>query len=164
MTSPNPSPAFAVSTGVLLVGTAGYGVWRLARLWAERERPATGYVAGKAITIMVVGIDGKPVEVATAAAFHRMRDAAAADGVAIKVVSGFRTMEEQQYLYGCYKTGNCNSGNLAALPGYSNHQSGHALDLNARDPAVGPWLRAHASTYGFHNTVPSEPWHWEYWP
>ena len=59
MTSPNPSPAFAVSTGVLLVGTAGYGVWRVARLWAERERSATGYVAGKAFTIMVVGIDGR---------------------------------------------------------------------------------------------------------
>lgn len=86
MTSPSPSPAFAVSAGVLLAGTAGYGVWRLARLWTERERPATGYVAGKAFTILVVGIDGKPVEVATAAAFRRMRDAAAADGVAIKVV------------------------------------------------------------------------------
>ena len=27
------------------------------------------------------------------------------------------------------KTCNCNSCNLAAVPGYSNHQSGHALDL-----------------------------------
>jgi len=24
--------------------------------------------------------------------------------------------------------------------------------------------RAHAGEYGFHNTVPGEPWHWEYWP
>ena len=93
-----------------------------------------------------------------------MRAAAASDGVTIKVVSGFRTMAEQEYLYGCYKSGTCNNGNLAARPGFSNHQSGHALDLNARDPAVGLWLRAHASAYGFHNTVPSEPWHWEFWP
>lgn len=156
--------ASGLAVGTLFVGAGGYGVVRLARLWAERERQVTGYVAGKSFAIVVVGIDGKPVEVATAAAFHRMRAAAAADGVAIKVVSGFRTMAEQEYLYGCYKSGKCNSGNLAARPGFSNHQSGHALDLNARDPAVGLWLRAHASAYGFHNTVPSEPWHWEFWP
>jgi LAS superfamily LD-carboxypeptidase LdcB len=150
--------------GTLLVGAGTYGLVRLVRLWAEREQQATGYVAGKAFAITVVSIDGKPVEVATAAAFSRMRDAAAAERVTIKVVSGFRTMAEQEYLYGCYKSGTCNNGNLAARPGYSNHQSGHALDLNARDPAVGLWLRTHANAYGFHNTVPSEPWHWEYWP
>lgn len=162
MAETNQIPGLAV--GALLVSAGAYGVVRLTRRWAERERQVTGYVAGKAFDITVVGVDGKPVEVATAAAFHRMRAAAASDGVTIKVVSGFRTMAEQEYLYGCYKSGTCNNGNLAARPGFSNHQSGHALDLNARDPAVGLWLRAHASAYGFHNTVPSEPWHWEFWP
>lgn len=157
-------PSAGVAIGALLACTTGYAAWRAVRLWNERERQAVGYVAGKAFTITVVGIDDKPVEVATAAAFRRMREAAAADGVSIKVVSGFRTMAEQEYLYACYKTKKCNSGNLAARPGFSNHQSGHALDLNARDPAVGAWLKDHASAFGFHNTVPSEPWHWEYWP
>ncbi len=153
-------------TTALTVGAAiaGYGVWRLVRRWNERERQALGYVAGQPFTLIVVGIDGKPVELKTAAAFRRMREAAADDGVRIRVVSGFRTKAEQEYLYGCYKSGECNNGNLAARPGFSNHQSGHALDLNARDPAVGAWLRDHASEYGFHNTVPGEPWHWEYWP
>lgn len=154
----------SLAAGALLVGGVGYGVLRAWRAWNERERQAVGYIAGQSFTIAVVGIDGKPVEVETAAAFRRMRDAAAADGVHVKVVSGFRTMAEQEYLYACYKSGQCNNGNLAARPGFSNHQSGHALDLNARDPAVGAWLRAHAVEYGIHNTVPSEPWHWEYWP
>ena len=74
------------------------------------------------------------------------------------------TIAQQKYLYSCYVNCSCNSCNLAAKPGYSNHQSGHALDLNARDPAVGAWLRAHAHEYGFRNTIASEPWHWEYWP
>ena len=162
MAETNQIPSLAV--GALLVSAGAYGVVRLTRRWAERERQVTGYVAGKAFDITVVGVDGKPVEVATAAAFHRMRAAAASDGVTIKVVSGFRTMAEQEYLYGCYIHCSCNNCNLAAKPGHSNHQSGHALDLNARDPAVGAWLRAHAHEYGFRNTIASEPWHWEYWP
>ncbi|MBK7397297.1 MAG: D-alanyl-D-alanine carboxypeptidase family protein [Myxococcales bacterium] len=92
-----------------------------------------------------------------------MQKAAAAAGVHIRVVSGFRTMSQQKYLYNCYVTKSCNGGNLAAKPGYSNHQSGHALDLNTSSAGVGSWLAAHADEYGFKRTVPSEPWHWEYW-
>lgn len=150
--------------GIAVLGGVGSGLVGLARWWNERERLAIGYVKGKAGAITVVPIDGKPVEVTTARAYRRMHEAASRAGVTIKVVSGFRTMAEQEYLYSCYKRGDCNNGNLAAKPGYSNHQSGHALDLNARDPAVGAWLRAHAHEYGFRNTVASEPWHWEYWP
>jgi hypothetical protein len=55
------------------------------------------------------------------------------------------------------------TGNLAAKPGYSNHQSGHALDLNTSSAGVYAWLEHHGATYGFKRTVPSEIWHWEYW-
>jgi hypothetical protein len=58
---------------------------------------------------------------------------------------------------------NCNSCSLAARPGYSNHQSDHALDLNTSDAGVLNWLNNHADEYGFARTVPSEAWHWEYW-
>ncbi len=149
---------------VAVVGGIGYGLVGLARWWRERERPAVGYVQGKPVSITVVAINGKPVELTTARAYRTMHTAAARAGIEIKVVSGFRTMAEQEHLYGCYIHCSCNNCNLAARPGHSNHQSGHALDLNARDPAVGAWLRAHAHEYGFRNTIASEPWHWEYWP
>ncbi len=123
----------------------------------------TGYKSGSAFTITVVEADGKPVEEKTASMYARMQKAAAADGVLIRVVSGFRTMAEQKYLYNCYLTGSCNGGNLAAKPGYSNHQSGHALDLNTSSGGVYSWLTKHAHEYGFERTVPSEIWHWEYW-
>jgi hypothetical protein len=83
--------------------------------------------------------------------------------VTLKIVSGFRTMSEQQYLYSCYVNCSCNSCNLAAKPGYSNHQSGHALDLNTSSSGVLNWLNANAAKYGFKRTVPSEAWHWEWW-
>jgi hypothetical protein len=127
------------------------------------KRTDTGYRSGSAYTITVVTADGKPIELATASMYARMQKAAAAAGVSLRVVSGFRTMSEQKYLYNCYVTKSCNGGNLAARPGYSNHQSGHALDLNTSAPGVSRWLNEHADEYGFKRTVPSEPWHWEYW-
>ncbi len=126
-------------------------------------RTDTGYKNGAPFTITVVTVDGKPVELDTANAFSVMQTAAAAAGVNLTVVSGFRTQAEQQYLYNCYANCNCNSCNLAAQPGYSNHQSGHALDLNTSSGGVLTWLNAHGAAYGFNRTVPSEVWHWEWW-
>ena len=99
-------------------------------------RQDTGYRSGASFAITVVTADGKPVEQETANAYAVMQAAAAAAGVNISVVSGFRTMSEQQYLYACYVNCNCNSCNLAAHPGTSNHQSGHALDLNTSSSGV----------------------------
>lgn len=127
------------------------------------ESQDTGYTDGNPFPITVVHIDGKPVEKDTANAYWVMRQAAAADGVDIHIVSGFRTYAEQQYLYNCWINCNCNNCNLAAPPGYSNHQSGHALDLNTGAPGVYNWLASHGGAYGFTETVPSENWHWEWW-
>ena len=126
----------------------------------SNRRVATGYRSGSAFTIHIVDADGKPIEEATASMYQRMQDAAAKAGVTLRIVSGFRTMAQQQALYDDYIHGR---GNLAAKPGYSNHQSGHALDLNTSGAGVYSWLENHADEYGFKRTVPSEIWHWEYW-
>jgi hypothetical protein len=127
------------------------------------ESQDVGYDAGAAFDITVVNVDGKPVEKDTANAFWVMRQAAAADGVDIHINSGFRTMADQEYFWMCYQCCCCNSCNLAAQPGYSNHQSGHALDLNASAPGVHAWLVSRGAEFGFSATVPSENWHWEWW-
>jgi hypothetical protein len=127
------------------------------------ERSDTGYRAGDAFAITVVTVDGRPVERSTANAYVALQAAAADDGVRLRIVSGFRTMSQQEYLYGCYVNCNCNNCNLAARPGYSNHQSGHALDLNTSDPGVLSWLNANGPSFGWERTVPSEAWHWEWW-
>ena len=121
---------------------------------------ATGYTKGKATKICTTVINGKAVEVKTAEAYAKMRAAAKKAGVSLAVVSGFRTMAKQRELYNLYKAGR---GNLAAPPGFSNHQSGHALDLNAKAPGVYKWLTANGAKFGFRRTVPSENWHWEHW-
>ncbi|MDP3276302.1 MAG: M15 family metallopeptidase [Deltaproteobacteria bacterium] len=120
---------------------------------------AQGYVSGVPRTICVARVDGRPVEVHTAEAYLRMQSAARSAGVSISIVSGFRTMAEQQELYRRYLAG---TGNLAARPGYSNHQSGLALDLNTSSGGVYAWLTSNGGRYGFIRTVPSEIWHWEF--
>lgn len=108
---------------------------------------------------MVVPIDWSEVEVRTARAFAMMRAAAEQDGVALWVVSGFRSHEHQQWLYAAWRAG---WGNRAARPGRSNHQSGRALDLEIDRPGVLAWLDANARRFGFKRTVKGEPWHWEW--
>jgi LAS superfamily LD-carboxypeptidase LdcB len=118
----------------------------------------TGYENGRARKICVTTVGGKQVEINTAKAFVRMRDAAKRDGVTLVVVSGFRTMQKQRELYRLFKAGR---GNPANPPGYSNHQNGLALDLNARAPGVYSWLTRNGGKFGFIRTVPRENWHWE---
>ncbi len=146
------------AAGLAVASSLGLGL----RLWSQRRRQVVGFVQGEPVVLTVDVLDGKLVELGTADAFRRMRSAAALAGVRLKVVSGFRTMAEQEHFYACYKNGDCNNGNYAERPGYSKHQSGHALDLNTRGAGVDAWLRDRAWEFGFKNTVPSEPWHWEY--
>lgn len=122
-----------------------------------------GYRNGKPVDLEVTEVDGVVVELKTAAAFVTMRDAAEGDGVYLQVWSGFRAHEHQAELYAAWKSG---LGNPAARPGYSNHQSGRALDINLLGvpKETYAWLLKNASRYGFRRTVPSEPWHWEYSP
>jgi len=116
----------------------------------------------------------------TACAFAKMAEAAAKVGASMKIASGFRTLARQQYFWSCYKKCNCNSCNVAASPGTSNHGRGVALDINtdcgkqakgaSRAPAacrnskVYMFLLQHGRTYGFVRAVQTEPWHWEYKP
>ncbi|XHF15198.1 M15 family metallopeptidase [Archangium gephyra] len=106
---------------------------------------------------------GKELRSDAAAAFNRMHAAAKAAGINLHVNSAFRTMEQQRDLYQKYLNG---TGNLAAKPGYSNHQGGIALDINVGGTGTSTykWLANNASRFGFARTVPSEPWHWEYRP
>ncbi len=125
-------------------------------------RSETGYENGRSFAITVVTVDGKPAERKTANAYALMQQAALRDGVRLSVVSGFRSMSEQRFLYACYVNCSCNDCNLAAQPGSSNHQSGEALDLNTAAPGVLGWLNRNGARFGFYRTVPSEAWHWEF--
>jgi hypothetical protein len=90
-----------------------------------------------------------------AAAFMKMKSAAAAEGINLTLTSSYRSYQKQAYLYQLYKQG---KGNLAAPPGTSKHEKGLAIDV-----ANGiPWMQRNAKKFGWKATVPSEDWHFEY--
>jgi LAS superfamily LD-carboxypeptidase LdcB len=127
---------------------------------AERPRVERGYRNGKPVRIKVVQIGWADVEVETAKAFRKMEKAARRAGVDLEIRSGFRSHARQKELYRAWRDG---YGNKAARPGFSNHQSGRALDISMTD-AVREWMRSHARRFGFRQTVRGEPWHWEFSP
>ncbi len=126
---------------------------------AASARSAVGYVSGTKTKVKLTAVNGAELEVRTAAAFRAMAKAARKRGVKLAINSGFRSHAQQVRLYRDYRRG---AGNLAARPGYSNHQSGRALDIYITNKKTLAWLKTHAAAYGFHRTVPGEAWHWEY--
>ncbi len=124
-----------------------------------QPRDEVGYRKGRKLRLEVVSIGWAEVEVRTARAFLAMQAAAKADGIELGIRSGFRSMEQQMWLYAAWKAG---YGNKAARPGHSNHQDGKALDLYLDTPETFAWLERHARRFGFKRTVRGEPWHWEY--
>ena len=120
---------------------------------------------------------------ATWQAFEQMVNDAYQDGIELNVVSAYRDYAYQAQLI----TKKLDQGQdildilkVNAAPGYSEHHSGRALDLNTpgceplseafENTAAFAWLQTNASLYGFNMSYPRnnsdgiiyEPWHWCY--
>jgi len=88
-----------------------------------------------------------------AAAFDRMAASARADGLALLVVSGFRSDAEQAALFAAHP-----DPKWVAPPGQSLHRCATELDLGP-ETAYG-WLVANASRFGFVQRYSWEAWHY----
>ncbi len=120
-----------------------------------------------------------------AQAWHDMKRAARQDGIVIEIVSAFRSIERQIDII----RGKLANGvpietvlTLSAPPGYSEHHTGRAIDINTpgceatEEPFEHTdafrWLTVHAHRFGFTLSYPRgnalgfiyEPWHWCYQP
>ena len=118
-----------------------------------------------------------------ARAWLAMRRAAAADGVALEAISGYRSHD---YQLGIFERKLARGQALEqiltvnAAPGYSEHHGGDALDIGTpgeppaeesfeATPAFA-WLGTHAAGHGFAMSYPRdnphgivyEPWHWRH--
>lgn len=123
----------------------------------------------KQITLVqIVGADNqlKFVSQDIADEYLALVNAAAADGVLLPLKSGFRTYPKQAYLRDGWDR-RLPGFNLAAKPGFSNHQDGFAYDFAIGGYEGNPlydWLKRNGPRHGFVRTVNKEPWHWEYRP
>jgi D-alanyl-D-alanine carboxypeptidase len=119
--------------------------------------------------------------------FNAMMIAAGSQGAQPTVVSSFRSYSYQVGLYNQYvaESGQSIADAFSAKPGYSEHQTGLAIDFGSHNDIAncqlsscygqtveGTWLAAHAYEYGFILRYPdgkqsitgyeSEPWHYRY--
>lgn len=92
-------------------------------------------------------------------AFLKMKNAASTAGISLSVNDSYRSYDEQVAM--AKQKGIYGQGGLAAVPGKSNHGNGISLDIEMNS-ANQAWMKANASTYGWVNDVPGEPWHWTY--
>lgn len=119
------------------------------------------------------------------AAWQQMQATAAADGVDLRLVSAFRSVDYQgELLRRKLAQGRTLAEVLTvnAAPGYSEHHTGRAIDLATPDcapleeafenTAAFAWLQARAGAFGFRLSYPRsnphalvyEPWHWLFQP
>ncbi len=89
-------------------------------------------------------------------AFNEMQAAAAAEGLSMTIVSGFRSYSTQQTLYNKYvaRDGKAAADRYSARAGHSEHQTGLAFDINNASSAFtntpeAKWLAENCWKYGF---------------
>lgn len=136
----------------------------------------------------LISVYGVQINRGAAAAYEKMNAAAALDGISLWISSAYRSSEKQEELFqeeiAGYSESYSSPGEAEAYaeksvarPGYSEHATGLAMDLNGvRDdfdntPAF-QWLSEHAQDYGFVLRYPKdkqevtkikyEPWHYRY--
>lgn len=89
-------------------------------------------------------------------ALNKMIAAAKKDGITLTIVSGFRSYSTQKSIYNNYvsRDGKAEADRYSARPGYSEHQTGLAFDMNSLSQSFentpeGKWLAANCYKYGF---------------
>lgn len=113
-------------------------------------------VAGSWYTGPLVAADASMVCPRVATDYKSMQRAAAAAGVSLWAVSGYRSPAEQAVLY--RRLG----PSIAAPPGTSLHHQATEIDIavGATGSPVHQWLTTHAAAHGFTQRYAWEPWHW----
>lgn len=127
--------------------------------------------------------DGWTLRAVAADSYNKMKQAAAYENMNFDPTSAFRSYGNQVSMYNHWVAvnGSANAADLvSARPGYSDHQTGLAVDLKSDScvlecfgtTAAYSWLKIHAADYGFIQRYPenltsltgyaAEAWHWRY--
>lgn len=145
------------------------------------------YAQAPASSLAAIVSDGSiKLRQPAATRFVEMVKAANAQGVALRPISGFRSLSEQEHIFFDIKAERGQQvqqrAAVSAPPGYSEHHTGYAIDIgDGANPATDlqqsfqntasfRWLQRNALRYGFEMSFPRnnsqgvsyEPWHWRF--
>jgi len=133
-------------------------------------------------------VEGAKVDRIMSQGLTEMKRAAERDGVQLYITSAYRTKGEQKQIFNDTVSGYVKQGNskkaaqerateVAALPGYSEHETGLAVDFSfggdwEKQERMWDWLSQNAHHHGFILRYPPgkenitgyshEPWHYRY--
>ncbi len=118
--------------------------------------------------------------------YRQMTAAARQDGINLSLISAFRSIEEQRYLFFGIKEKRqqdvSTRAEVSAPPSYSEHHTGYAVDIgdanvpgtnlseSFENTAAFRWLENNAARFSFELSFPRdniqgiayEPWHWRF--
>jgi len=137
------------------------------------------------VTLRVTGAAEMQMRAASATALEQMFAGASQAGYKLQVSTAYRGYTYQKTLYDGYvnSVGQAAADQESARPGYSEHQTGWAVDIRTQSDTCsleacfgttpeGKWLAANAYQYGFLLRYPAdkvgvtgyeyEPWHFRY--
>lgn len=149
-----------------------------------------GFIAvseAMSLVLAEVGEDGREywLTPTTNQAWQAMKNTAASDGIALLMISAFRSVARQTEIIQAKLAAGQEIHDIlqvCAPPGYSEHHTGRAIDIaTPEDPELEisfdtttafHWLRQRAPEFGFQMSYPPEnssgyqyePWHWCFQP
>ena len=133
--------------------------------------PATATPGPSDSGVRLAYVQGIPVNALVAQQVAAMINAAAADGVSLRIGNSYRSVALQIELrqkncgtsyYAIYEMSSSSCRPPTARPGESQHQLGLAIDFSncsSSGSTCYRWLAGNASRFGYYN-LPGEPWHW----
>ena len=174
--TPSPTPT---TTPTPTFDKAQYSIDDPASLWVvvNKTRPLNPKTYVPALANLNLPGGGQMRPEAAAALTQLFADYQAQSGAQLKVVSAYRSYNVQVSTYNGWvnRLGQAQADRQSARPGFSEHQTGLAVDINTGSDqgfgatTAGKWLAANAYKYGFIVRYPDgleaitgyeyEPWH-----
>ncbi len=179
--APSQEPEVTKNPDPLPFDPTRFSIDDLASIWVvvNKKRPLPKSYEPSDLT----AISNEQLRAEAVSALNTLIDSAKKEGHTLNIISGYRSYARQASLYNNYvdRDGIAKADTYSARPGYSEHQTGLAVDLGngtcdldecfGETPA-GQWLATHAHEYGFiirydknQTNITGyqyEPWHLRY--
>ena len=125
------------------------------------------------------------MEPTAVSAWKKMKTSAAKEGVVLNIISAFRSIQDQFYIFEKKLNKNISLDEILKVnmpPGYSEHHTGMAVDISDGEnndltekfetTEAFAWLKKNANRFHFMLSYPRnnawnvlyEPWHWKFTP
>ncbi len=149
----------------------------------NKDNSVERYAPEDLVDLAQLGAKGQSIRQEVYEHLQIMMGDAESAGAPLKIISAYRSYEQQKQVFGYWSARDPNANTYSAEAGHSEHQLGTTIDFGTgdrktdlnwkfADTAQGKWLAENAWSYGFAMSYPKgqeettgyvyEPWHFRY--